>query len=147
MAELKEIRAALAAAINEAIPDVQCSGYVLAQPTAPFFDIELAQPTAIEYDKAMGRGLDLWRFTVRGCASYNLDEQAQMQLDEWCASSGESSVKEALEADRTLGGIAENLHVVSVSGFTPVASIKAAAQPSNTYLAVEWTVEVYARGA
>jgi hypothetical protein len=146
MTALSDIREGLAEALTNAFgADVQVSGYVLSQPQPPFFDIELAND-AIAFDQAAARGLDLWRFTVRGCVDYNLDLQAQKQLDEWAAASGDASVKAALEADLSLGGRVEALHVTDMSGYRQVANNAPTAQPSNVYLAADWTVEVYARG-
>lgn len=146
MATLTDIRAGLAEALTNALGDtVQATGYVLSQPTAPFFDIELAQDAA-DYDQTVARGLDLWRLIVRGVVSFDLDLQAQKQLDEWVAPSGATSVKAALEADRTLGGRVENLHVTNLSGYRNVGNNFPSVQPINVYLAAEWTVEVYASG-
>lgn len=142
MADLSEIRVALAAAVTRAVGDVQCNGYVLASPSPPFVDIELADE-ATDYDQSMGRGLDLWRFVVRCVVAQGLDIGAQRTLDVWCASSGEKSVKAAIEADLTLGGVVETLQVTRLAGFR---SLTIRSAPNNVYLGAEWTVEVYVSG-
>lgn len=111
-------------------------------PTPPFFDVELADP-GIDYDQAMARGIDLWHFTVRAGVALGDNLAAQQNLDKYCASSGGSSVKAALEADLTLGGVVKALHVTQVSG-TGVVPVRA--HPNNFYLGAEWTVEIYATG-
>lgn len=141
MADLSDLRAAVAAAITAAVPDAQCTGYVLSDPTPPFFDIELAQP-AVEYDQSMSRGFDLWRLTVRCCVSYAADIAAQKRLDSFVKSSGASSVKQALEADQTLGGVAYTVHVTELSRYAPFQS----RQTTSTYLGAEWTVEINTPG-
>lgn len=143
MASLSDIRAGLAAAITAAIPDAQCSGYVLANPTPPFFDIELSAE-GVDYDQAMARGVDLWRMTVRGCVAVTDSLASQKTLDLWCAASGDRSVKAALEADLTLGGVASALRVTQLAGYRAIA---VRGQPNNVYLGAEWTVEVYAQGS
>ncbi len=142
MTDLADIRAGIAAAITHAITDVQCNGYVVANPVPPFFDVELATE-AVEYDQAMARGLDKWVLTVRGVVAVNDSLSSQKNLDAWCASSGTSSVKAALESDLTLGGKVEALQVTKLSGYGPVY-VKL--HPNTVYLGAEWTVELYARG-
>lgn len=139
---MSDIRAGLAAAIKAAITDAQCTGYVVANPAPPFFDIELS-PDGIEYDQAMARGLDHWLLVVRGVVTLGDGVAAQKNLDDWCASSGTSSVKAAIEADKTLGGKVETLKVTRLAGYAPVS---VAQHPNNRYLGAEWTVEIYARG-
>ncbi len=141
MAALSDIRAGLAAAITAAITDAQCTGYTITNPTGPFFDIELSTD-AVEYDQAMARGLDKWVFTVRGCVPFGDAKAAQMNLDDWCASSGGTSVKAALEDDLTLGGKVHTLRVTTLAGTRPFSV------PPQTqfYLGAEWTVEIYAQG-
>lgn len=137
MATLSTLRSALAGKLQPL--GAQCSGYVLANPTPPFFDIDLGDP-AIEYDQAFVGGHDLWRFTVRGCVAFSLDQAAQMKLDAWVSTTGSSSVKALLEADQTLGGAAQTVRVVELAAYRPL---------SNTggqiiHLGAEWTVEVRA---
>jgi hypothetical protein len=56
-------------------------------------------PEQIEYDDAMGRGLDVWRFTVRAYVGNAVDKAAQIKLDTMLAPAGATSVKDAIEAD------------------------------------------------
>ena len=142
MAALADLRLGLKANLQAYFPDAQISGYVLSSPTPPFFDIELSA-NGTEYDEAFVRGHDLWRFTVRGVVSRNSDIGAQMNLDEWCESSGSSSVKEAIESDPTLGGAAYTCQVVRLASYRQVGL---PATPHVAYLSAEWAVEIRARG-
>ena len=94
------------------ITDVQVNAYALAQPTPPGIQI---LPPAVEYDSAFHRGIDEWTFTVQGFVSLTSDIGSQQVLDGLCAPSGSSSVKAALEADNTLGGVVQSLRVVEQS--------------------------------
>lgn len=142
MTTLKDIRAGLAANLLAVFPDAQCSGYVLSAPSTPFFDIELDND-GIEYDQTFDRGLDLWLLVVRGVVAMTSDQGAQVTLDEWCASSGATSVKEALEADQTLGGAAQAIHVTKLNGYRKIGLPMA---PTNAYLGAEWHVAIWATG-
>lgn len=137
---LDRVRSGLAANIHAAIPGIQCNGYLLSSPTAPGFEIE---PGEIEYDLAMGRGLDMWTLIVRGYVSDVSDIGAQKTLDSWLASSGALSVKAAIQSDKTLGGACSDLRVAQVSGYRRYG---AAANSNVSFLGAEWTVVVYGTG-
>jgi hypothetical protein len=138
MTELREgIRGNLAA-----IPGCQVSAHVLANPTPPSLWVEPDPVEGVQYDRAMARGLDLWTFLVWALAGTVTDRGAQDRLDGFIASAGGSSVKAAVEADRTLGGVAMDCRVTRCVGYSAYerAGLNAA------YLAAQWTVEVHADG-
>ena len=104
----------MAAALSSGISSqIQCTGYILSDPTPPAFEIE---PAAVEYDQAFNRGANWWTWTVRGFVASNSDMESQRLLDVWLAASGTGSVKAAIETDLTLGGKVDSLQVTSVSG-------------------------------
>jgi hypothetical protein len=70
----------------------------------------------IEYHKAMRVGKIDWPFTIQAYAAMTLDVRAQQIIDELISPTGALSVKAAVEADRTLGGLADDLIVQSVGG-------------------------------
>lgn len=94
---------------------MQITPYMLASPMAPF--IEIMGPDEINYDIAMQRGGDSTSMIVRAFVSANLDMGAQIFLDKMLASSGNTSVKEAIESDTTLGGACDDLRVTRCSGY------------------------------
>lgn len=138
MAELADLREALAANLA-GVSGLTRSAYVLSNPTPPCAEIE---PAPVEYDLAMHRGLDRWRFTVRVYVAANLDKGAQKRLDGYLASSGADSIKAALESDRTLAGAADDLRVTGCTGYRAYERGGQAAM-----LGAEWQVEVLALGA
>ena len=146
MAILEDIRAGFAAAITAAFPDVQCTGYLIENPTPPCFEVEPGED-GVTYDMSMQRGFDDWTFTVRGIVSAGLSLGAQKRLDAWLNSSGSQSVKTKLEANRTLpvDGVAtvSDLRVLRASGPRQFAVIST---PGTPYLGAEWVVRVIATG-
>lgn len=137
MATLKQIREGLAA--NLAVLDGwQVSAYMLSQPTPPAIHVV---PGLVEFDRAMGRGLDEWTLNVQAFVPLNSDRGAQERLDGLIDGSGATSVKEAVEADRTLGGAADTARVVACTGYRTVA-----VEGRGPVLMCEWEVHVLAAG-
>lgn len=137
MASLANIRAGFKSVLQAAYPGAQVTGYLLESPTAPAFEVDLAEE-GVEFDLSMSRGADDWMFVVRGIVSNNVSLGAQKQLDAWLASSGSSSVKAILEASPTLGGTVNRLHVTRATG--PRRFVVG----QTEYLGAEWTVRVIA---
>lgn len=131
MPELADIRQGLADRLD-AIPDLQVSPYVLANPTPPAAHLF---PDIVEYDKTFGRGHDDWFFTVQAFVGMTGDVAAQINLDRMLAPSGDASVKEALESGSAIAGI-EDVHVLSCSGYRRYA------QSAGEVLGAEWRVRV-----
>src|SRR5262245_3774708 len=95
-------------------------------------------PAEISYDGAMQRGLDLLTFTVQAFAAISTDVDSQKFLDQLLDPKGARSVKTALEADGTLGGLSDDLHVTENSGYRLLV------RTDNTpVLMSEWTLIVY----
>ena len=138
MADHETIRAALAASLG-VLKGVQAHPYVLGDPTPPTIYVF---PGDTEYDKAAARGLDRVEYTVRALSGAVGDIAAQRTLDKFLANSGPSSVKAALEKDRTLGGVVQTLRVTRHTGYRALAN---PAKPTP-YLTVEWTVEMHVAG-
>lgn len=135
MAQLSELREALAANLSS-MPDCQVSAYVLANPTPPVVHVA---PAGTEYDLTFGRGLDTFRFTVQGIVGTPSDIGAQQRLDRWLAAEGVESIKQLVESDKRLGGLAQDTRVVSVGPYTVVVL-----EGKGQMLMAEWTVEVLA---
>jgi len=133
VATLAQIREGLATNLRE-ITGCQVSAYMLSQPTTPCLYVV---PGDIEFDQAMQRGMDRWTFRVVALAGLASDIGAQKKLDEFLAPSGATSVKAAVEADRTLGGVVDDLRVTAATGYRTYG------QPGGqVHLGVEFTVDV-----
>lgn len=132
MSVLGDIRAGLVQNLSSL--DANCSGYLYSDPPTPCFEIDF-QPTT--YGPAFSRGADTLQVIVRGIVQLGEETNAQSTLDEWLDPSGLSSVKAALESDRTLGGKCDDLFVQTVTGHQRLAT---PTKPNATLLCAEWTV-------
>lgn len=129
----------LALASNlSAIDGVQVSPFPLGAPSPPTIQI---LPGPIQYDLAMGRGLDTDTVTIQAFASTTDIEGATRQMLAFAEATGASSIKAAAEADKTLGGWADDMHVTTFSGVS-------LAQTRNgvDVLLAEWTAVIYVKG-
>lgn len=134
----QELREGIAANLGD-IAGLQESAYVLASTTFPAAQVS---PDEIDYDKTFQRGLDAYRFRVMVLVGSVSDIGAQKRLDGFLDPEGATSVKEAVESDKTLGGAAEDLRVTKCSGYRMYERDKG----SPPALGAEWTVEVWAAG-
>lgn len=96
------------------------------------------QLQSVNYHRAMAGGLSEWTFVVSLVAGRMGDRSAQLSLDGWIAWSGSSSVRAAIEADRTLGGACNTCKVAEMIAVRPLTLGDAA------YLTCEFNVIVHA---
>lgn len=113
---VQQLREAVAAKLEAAIDGASVHAYVDVYVTPAVLVI----PSQVEYDNTFGRGGDEWLFTVRALAR-GLDRSSQMFLDELASPIGTRSVKRILEADQTLGGTANAVHVRSMQEYQEYA--------------------------
>jgi hypothetical protein len=100
----------------------------------------IVQPdtSPVRFDIAMNRGLDEFKFTVTVLAHRADERTAQNKLDGYCAGSGDFSVKQAIEYDRTLGGVVSDCRVTEISSYGSISVNEI------QYAAAEFVVVVYA---
>lgn len=133
MATIAEIRAGIATNLatisglrtTETIPD---------NPQPP---VAIITPSAIEYDLSFQRGFDQYNFLVTLIVGRASERQAQRTLDLYCAGTGSSSVKTAIESNRTLSGLIQDLRVTAMRNYGSTVI------GENTYLAAEFDLVVY----
>lgn len=112
--------AARVVSLPEGIGKLTCTGYVPDAVVAPHF---FCGEYTVDYDKAMGRGLDVVELTCRVLVGRADDRASQRTLDSLLAGSGPASLKQAIEAARgapgeyALGGLAHDLHVMRMQGY------------------------------
>jgi hypothetical protein len=133
-ASADQIRVGIANAIK-AIDGIQASPYALSNPTPPTAHVLRG---AILYDQAMDGGTHIWTMRVQAYVGLVSDLGAQMLLDKYLSADGNTSIKAAIEADRTLGGIVQDLHVTDATGEQQYD--RASGGP---VLGSEWTVQVW----
>lgn len=139
MSTLADVREGLRANLSS-IPGAQVSAYVLSNPTLPTIWVRPAAEV-VTYHRAMGNGVENWTLLVQAYVGVPSDIGAQKKLDEFLASAGASSVKAAIESDKTLGGSANDLAVQNCSGY-----LEYARPDGTTALGAEWTVLVLTDG-
>ena len=134
MSDISAIREALASSLLT-IPGMQISAWQLANATPPCAQISRGP---VDYDQAMQGGVHRPNFTVTAYVALVSDQGAQRLLDRYLAADGDLSVKQAIEADRTLGGLVQDLHVTGATGEQPYAR-----DQGGPVLGSDWTVEVW----
>ena len=93
----------------------------------------------VNYDEAMGRGLDTWTVPVQIFVGLADNRTAVNRLEEYMDGAGSTSVKAAIEADTTLGGVCDDVRVSQLGEtFEGVDTTS----PSIVYLAAQWDVDV-----
>ena len=107
-------------------------------PSDPKPPVAVVMPNSITFDTAFARGLDEYEFIVLVIVGKVDDRTAQNALDGYCNPTGAESVKTAIERDKTLGGNAQTLRVTNMRNYSALSIAE------NTYLAAEFTVQVYA---
>lgn len=137
--DVKAIREALAAAAKNTGVLGQVSPWMLAQPTPPAGHVIRGRT---EYHLAGSDGLDEREFAIQAFVGLTTDIGAAQVLDSLLDDYGPTSMKAALEADRELGGLVDDLKVIESSG-EQVAVIEG----RGAVLMSEWTVRVLASGA
>jgi len=106
-------------------------------PDLPNPPIAVVSLSSVEYDGAFAKGLTRYNFTVTVIVGRVAEREAQRRLDAYI-STGSSSVKYALESDKTLGGNAYDCRVVTMN------SVGSLSINDTTYLAADFTVTVIA---
>lgn len=72
-------------------------------------------PESIEYDTTMARGADRWSIPILVLVSRASERTARTRLGQYLDSTGATSIKTAIEADKTLGGVVHTTRVVRAS--------------------------------
>jgi hypothetical protein len=90
---------------------------------------------SVDYHGAMGPGLVTHNFRVAVIVGRASERSAESRLNAYL--SYDNGVRAAIEADKTLGGIAQSLNVAGASN---ISSIDAS---DGTYLYIEFRVAVY----
>ena len=135
MATVSELRAGLATNLAT-ISGLRTTPTVPDQINPP---IAVVMPSTITYDTAFARsGGDEYEFLVMVIVGRVDERTAQNKLDAYCSGTGASSIKTAIESNRTLGGKAFDCRVTSLRNYNQVTV------GDVTYLSGEFVVQVYA---
>jgi hypothetical protein len=114
MPSLTQIRAALESTISNAVDGIQGYPTVPDVTNLPAFVII---PRATDFQRAMGRGLDVYSLDVIVLVSRRDDQLAQADLDVFVNGFGDSSIRAAVWATRGLGLSNVEATVTSMSDY------------------------------
>lgn len=134
MATFNELRQGIATRLAT-IQGLRVSATIPDQPNPPQ---AVVFPNRVLYDLSYGRGADEYEFVVLVILGRVSERTAQASLDAYCNPSGPSSVKQAIQADTTLGGKAMDCRVTEMRG---QASLTLG---DVTYLTAEFMITVIA---
>lgn len=132
-ATIGQISAALAARLAT-ISGLRAFDY---QPDSAYPPYAFPGVTNIEYHKAMAGGSQTYTYTIMVVTGRVDDKTSQDELDRYASFDGAQSVRAAIEADRTLGGVVDTL-ILSSS-----ANVSSMAIGDNNYITLDFTVTVY----
>lgn len=113
--------------------------YAAVVPEDPNPPVAIVIPSTITYDSTFGRAMDEYEFTILVLVGRVDSRTAQNLLDGYCNPSGATSIKTAIEGDRTLAGVAFDLRVTSMRNYQQTLV------GDTTYLSAEFVVQVYAQ--
>jgi hypothetical protein len=133
MASISDIRAGIAANLAS-ITGLRTSAEIPDNPNPPVAIVSL---DSVNYDRAYAKGMVDYSFTVTVIVGRSAERIAQRTLDTYI-STGQNSIKNAIELDKSLGGAAYDCRVTSLN------SIGSIQLNDNTYLAADFTVTVIA---
>ncbi len=134
MASITDIRQGIATNLGT-ITGLRTASVIPEDPKPP---IGIVTFERVEYDTAMARALDTYTFRVILVVGRVDSRGAQINLDGYLSGSGSTSVKTAIESDRTLGGKSQTLRVTNGENLRELAIAEV------PYVAVDFIVTVYA---
>lgn len=132
------MRQGLADAVD-VIDGLHAFGYLPDSIDPPVF---AAGEVQINWDQVEEGGWDEFVVTCHLYTSTADDRSGQKLLDRYLARNGDDSIKQALEADKTLGGACQTLHVQRATGYGKyrIASLE---QPEVRYYGARLNVRVW----
>lgn len=131
---LSELKAGLGERLAT-IPKLRVAQQIPEQINPP---IAVISRSTVTYHRDMGGGTTQWEMQVQLIAGRMADRAAQRTIDEWLSWDGPKSVRAAIEADGTLGGVALTTIVTEADA---LASFQIG---DSEYLGVTVSVTVYA---
>lgn len=134
MGSMIEIRSGLATRLGT-ISGLRTSSTMPDQVNPP---VAIVAPVGVDYDLNAGNGLTRYNFLITVLVARADGRSAQNQIDSYIAPTGATSIKAAIEGDRTLGGKAQTCRVTGVNNYALIDTLEI------PFLSVDFVVEVYA---
>jgi hypothetical protein len=134
MANISALRTRLAA--NAAtITGLRTAATIPDNPNPP---LAVIVPSSLTFNEAFNSGMNTYTFNVILMVGKVSERSGQNSLDAYCSSTGSSSMKRALESDKTLGGNAFDVRVTEIRNYGEIAV------GDVNYLSAEFIVLCYA---
>ena len=134
MASITDLRTAIATNLAT-ISGLRTSPTLPDNPNPP---IALVTPISVSFDDSFKRGMQTYTFVISVIVGRADERTAQNKLDGFVSSTGSSSVKLAVESDKTLGGNAFDCRVTEMRNYGQLTI------GDVIYLSAEFTVLCYA---
>ena len=134
MASLTELREGIATNLRT-ISGLRAIATIPDNPNPP---LAIIYPQNMEYDDSFNRGLTTYTFRLVVVVGRVDERSAQNKLDAFVSSTGASSIKLAVESDKTLGGAAFDTRVSAMTNYGSIDISEV------TYLSAEFTILCYA---
>ena len=134
MASISEIRAGIAT--NLATITGLRTGATIPENVNPPYAI--IAPSSMTYHASMRNGMTTYSFTITLVVGRADARSGQNALDAFCSSTGASSIRSAVESDRTLGGKVFDCVLTTMRNYGSLSI------GDNTYLAAEFDLTVQA---
>jgi hypothetical protein len=98
----------------------------------------IISPSSVDYHRAFNNALSTYNFNVMVVVGRVSERTSQNSLDAYCSPTGSSSIRVAIEADRTLGGVVFDTIVTGMRNYGSVTI------GETNYLAAEFDIAVQA---
>lgn len=134
MASLSQLREGIATNLRT-ISGLRAIATIPDNPNPP---LAIIYPQNMEYDDSFNRGLTTYTFRLVVVVGRVDERSAQNKLDAFVSSTGASSIKLAVESDKTLGGAAFDTRVSAMTNYGSIDISEV------TYLSAEFTILCYA---
>jgi hypothetical protein len=134
MADIQLLRTGLVTNLGT-IPGLRTSLDIPDNPNPP---VAIVQLVRAEFHQDFANGMTEYTFAIQVLVGRQDDRTAQRKLDGYCSSDSATSVKKAVESNRTLNGQAYDCVVTEMSSYGSVLV------NDTTYLAAEFAVRVLA---
>lgn len=134
MASITDLRTAIATNLAT-ITGLRTSPTLPDNPNPP---IALVTPISVSFDDVFKRGMQTYTFVISVIVGRVDERTAQNKLDAYVSSTGSSSIKLAVESDKTLGGNAFDCRVTEMRNYGELTI------GDVIYLSAEFTALCYA---
>lgn len=134
MASLSQLREGIATNLRT-ISGLRAIATIPDNPNPP---LAIIYPQNMEYDDSFNRGLTTYTFRLVVVVGRVDERSAQNKLDAFVSSTGASSIKLAVESDKTLDGAAFDTRVSAMTNYGSIDISEV------TYLSAEFTILCYA---